>query len=123
MDQSTQALLLPAIIVVSGLPILIAAVLVARGHLHLLNGLDASRLRDPAAAAARFARLLALMAIAIFVSALGYYWAHGDDGRTLWVTVALLVAVNGLAVALMLALARAKRDYRQPRDDERTGRR
>ncbi|KRD74766.1 hypothetical protein [Lysobacter sp. Root983] len=123
MDQSTQALLLPAIIVVSGLPILIAAVLVARGNLHLLNGLDASRLRDPAAAAARFARLLALMAIAIFVSALGYYWAHGDDGRMLWVTVALLVAVNGLAVALMLALARAKRDYRQPRDDERTGRR
>ncbi|KRD39086.1 hypothetical protein ASE35_01550 [Lysobacter sp. Root916] len=123
MDQSTQALLLPAIIVISGLPILIAAVLVARGNLHLLNGLDASRLRDPAAAAARFARLLALMAIAIFVSALGYYWAHGNDGRMLWVTVALLVAVNGLAVALMLALARAKRDYRQPRDDERTGRR
>ncbi|KRA20074.1 hypothetical protein [Lysobacter sp. Root604] len=123
MDQSTQALLLPAIIVISGLPILIAAVLVARGNLHLLNGLDASRLRDPAAAAARFARLLALMAIAIFVSALGYYWAHGNDGRMLWVTVALLVAVNGLAVALMLALARAKRDYRQPRDDERAGRR
>lgn len=123
MDTSTQPLLLPAIIVVSGLPILIAAVLVARGHLHLLNGLDASRLRDPAAVAARFARLLALMAIAIFLSALGYYWAHGNDSRILWVTVALLVAVNGLAVALMLALARARRDYRQPRDDDRTGRR
>ena len=85
MDPTLNALLLPAIVLVSGLPVLAAAVLVGRGHLHLINGLDASRLRDPAASAARFARLLALTAIAIFASAPGFYWAHGDESRTLLV--------------------------------------
>ena len=132
MNLSDSPYVLPAIMILSGLPALIAAVLVSRGNLHLINGLDATRLRDPAAVAARFARLLALVSIAIFASALGFYWAHGDDSRTLWVTVALLVAVNGLAVALLLAVARAKRDYRSPghnrrddgtHNDPRTGRR
>ncbi|RDZ29133.1 hypothetical protein [Lysobacter silvisoli] len=123
MDSSLNALLLPAIMLVSGLPVLVAAVLVGRGHLHLINGLDASRLRDPAAAAARFARLLALVAIAIFASAPGFYWAHGDESRTLVVAALLLVAVNGLAVILLMAAAKIKREYRDPRADDRTGRR
>lgn len=133
MSTNTHALMLPAIMLISAVPTLVAAVLVARGNLHLVNGLDASRLRDPAATAARLSRLLALIAIAILLAAPGYYWATGNDSRTTGVTVALLIAVNGLVVALMLAVAKARRDYRDrdaPRNDtangsrsERTGRR
>lgn len=133
MSTTTHALMLPAIMLVSAVPTLVAAVLVARGNLHLVNGLDASRLRDPAATAARLSRLLALIAIAILLAAPGYYWAAGNDSRTTGVTVALLIAVNGLVVALMLAVAKARRDYRAHDSkrndtangsrDERTGRR
>ncbi|MEI2428972.1 hypothetical protein RDV84_24285 [Lysobacter yananisis] len=123
MNLPDNALVLPLIMAVSGLPVLVAAVLVARGNLRLINGLDAARLRDPAAAAARFARLLALVAISMFLAALGFYWAHGDYNRILVVTVLLLVSVNGLAVTMLIALSRLKRDYRAPRDDPRTGRR
>ncbi|SDY45771.1 hypothetical protein SAMN04487939_102230 [Lysobacter sp. yr284] len=122
MNLPDNALVLPLIMAVSGLPVLVAAVLVARGNLHLINGLDASRLRDPAAVAARFARLLALVAISMFLAALGFYWAHGDYNRVLVVTVLLLVSVNGLAVTMLVALSRLKRDYRAPRDDPRAGR-
>ncbi|ALN56944.1 hypothetical protein [Lysobacter enzymogenes] len=123
MNLPDNALVLPLIMAVSGLPVLVAAVLVARGNLRLINGLDAARLRDPAAAAARFARLLALVAISMFLAALGFYWAHGDYNRILVVTVLLLVSVNGLAATMLIALSRLKRDYRAPRDDPRTGRR
>ncbi|MGO1068495.1 hypothetical protein [Lysobacter sp. CA199] len=129
MTTTLNDFILPGAMVISAVPILVAAVLVARGHLHLVNGLDASRLRDPAATAARLGRLLAMVAIALLSSALGYYWAAGDQTRTIGVTIALLVVVNGLAVALMLATSKARRDYRDvPPDakgtrDERTRRR
>lgn len=123
MNMPNNEFVLPAIMLISAAPILVAAVLVARGNLQLINGLDASRLRDPAAAASRFGKLLAMVAIAMLLAALGFYWAHGDQSRTMGVTIALLVAVNGVAVAMMLALAKFKRDYRAPRDDQRTGRR
>ncbi|MFD0325277.1 hypothetical protein [Lysobacter gummosus] len=113
MNLPANAFIVPGVMVISAVPILVAAVLVARGNLHLINGLDASRLRDPAAACARFARLLALVAISMFAAALGYYWAHGNHNHMMIVTVALLVAVNAVAVAMMLALAALKRDYRQ----------
>lgn len=123
MNLPTHEFLLPAVMLISGLPILVAAVLVARGHLQLINGLDPSRLRDPAAAASRFSKQLALVAISMFLAALGFYWGHGDQTRTMWVTIALLVAVNGVAVAMIVTMARLKRDYLAPRDDQRTGRR
>ena len=40
MSMPGNALVLPAIVAVSALPILIAAVLVARGNLRLINGLE-----------------------------------------------------------------------------------
>lgn len=123
MNLPGNEFVLPAVMLVSGAPILVAAVLVARGNLRLIYGLDASRLRDPAAAASRFGKLLALVAIAMFLAALGYYWSYGDQSRTMWVTVALLVAVNAVAVAMIVATARLKRDYLKPRDGQRTGRR
>ncbi|MEH6420276.1 hypothetical protein [Pseudomonas sp. CGJS7] len=117
MAAALHAFILPGAMVISAVPILVAAVLVARGNLHLVNGLDASRLRDPAATAARLARLLALVAIALLLSALGYYWAAGDQTRIIGVSVALLLAVNGLAVALIVAAAKARRDYRDAPPD------
>ncbi|MEI2454489.1 hypothetical protein ABU614_13920 [Lysobacter firmicutimachus] len=111
--------ILPGAMVVTALPILVCAVLVARGQLHLVNGLDAARLRDPDAVAARIARLLALTAMAMLFAALGYYWANGEQSRTAGVTIALLVAVNGLAVLLIRAVAAARRSYRDSDDNQR----
>ena len=111
--------ILPAAMVITAMPILVCAVLVARGNLRLLNGLDAQRLRDPDAVAARIERLLALTATAMLLAALGYYWARGDQGRITGVTVVLLVAVNGLAVLLLRAVAAARRSYREPGDGQR----
>lgn len=112
MNLPDNALVVPGVMVISALPVLVAAVLVARGNLQLINGLDPARLRDPFAAAAKFSRLLALVAISMFIAALGYYWAHGNQNHMLIVTVLLLIAVNGLAVTMMFALAALKRDYR-----------
>ena len=104
--------ILPGAMLVTAVPLLVCAVLVARGHLHLVNGLDAERLRNPDAVAARIARLLALTATAMLLAALGYYWAAGAQSRIVGVTAALLVAVNGLAVLLLRAVAAARRSYR-----------
>lgn len=57
MNLPTNEFMLPAVMLISGLPILVAAVLVARGNLQLINGLDPARLRDPAAAASRFSKI------------------------------------------------------------------
>ncbi|MGH8080536.1 MAG: hypothetical protein ACREP7_08180 [Lysobacter sp.] len=129
MSTPANAFIVPGVMVISAIPVLVAAVLVARGNLHLINGLDASRLRDPDAAASRFGRLLAAMAISMFAAALGYYWAHGNPTHMMIVTVLLLIAVNGVAVVMILALAALMRDYRDRQPDakgsrsERTSRR
>ncbi|MGO1002492.1 hypothetical protein [Lysobacter sp. CA196] len=116
--------LVPIAMAVSAAPILVSAVLVARGNLRLINGLDASRLPDPARTAAKLARLLATTGVAMLLGGAGFYWAGANEGRIAVVVVSLLLAVNGLAVALILAISAARRSYRdRPGGDERTRRR
>ncbi|WP_223621625.1 hypothetical protein [Lysobacter sp. ESA13C] len=116
--------LVPIAMAVSAVPILVSAVLVARGNLHLINGLDASRLPDPARTAAKLARLLATTGVAMLLGGAGFYWAGDNEGRIALVVVALLLAVNGLAVALILAIGAARRSYRdRPGGGEGTRRR
>ncbi|MGN7920015.1 hypothetical protein [Lysobacter antibioticus] len=116
--------LVPIAMAVSAVPILVSAVLVARGNLHLINGLDASRLPDPARTAAKLARLLATTGVAMLLGGAGFYWAGDNEGRIALVVVALLLAVNGLAVALILAISAARRSYRdRPGGGEGTRRR
>ncbi|WP_408950527.1 hypothetical protein [Lysobacter sp. Hz 25] len=116
--------LVPIAMAVSAVPILVSAVLVARGNLHLINGLDASRLPDPARTAAKLARLLATTGVAMLLGGAGFYWAGDNEGRIALVVVALLLAVNGLAVALILAISTARRSYRdRPGGGEGTRRR
>lgn len=116
--------LVPIAMAVSAVPILVSTALVARGNLHLINGLDAARLPDPARTAAKLARLLAATGAAMLLGGAGFYWAGADESRIAMVVVALLLAVNGLAVALMLAIGAARRSYRErPGGDQRTQRR
>lgn len=116
--------LVPLAMAVSAVPILVSAVLVARGNLHLINGLDASRLPDPARTAAKLARLLTATGAAMLLGGAGFYWAGADESRIAVVVVALLLAVNGLAVALILAIGAARRSYRErPGGEQRTQRR
>lgn len=102
----------PFALALSGLSIVISSVLIARGRLGLIQGLNAARLRDPLAVAAKFARLLALTGIALLFGGLGLYWAGSEPARLWLVIVPLLIAVNGLGVAMIFAVRAARRGYR-----------
>lgn len=110
------------LLALSSAPILVIAVLVARGNLSLVNGLDASRLRDPAATATRLSRWLGAMGVAMLAGAGALLLAGHGETRVLWITLACVAAVNAIAVGLVFAVVRARRDYR-PLPTDRDGRR
>ncbi len=117
-----NALFVPVLLLLSSVPMFVVAVLVARGNLHLLNGLDADRLRHPQAVATRMSRLLGLVGVVIVAAAFGMYWAGGNEVRVMVVTGLLLLLVNGLAMALFVAVAAARRDYLPPGQSRQGGR-
>ncbi len=101
--------LAPAAMALSAMPIFLIAGLVRGGRLHLVNGLDARRVRDPHRLARRLGLLLAAVGASMLLGAAGLVWANGVEGRVVAVVAGLLLAVNGLAVALILTIARARR--------------
>ncbi len=86
----------PLLIAMGGVPALLAAV------------------RYAYAAAGAQARGLALrwawIALAMFLGAAGLHWAGGDEGRTIAVAVAMVVAVNALLASVVLHLRRGRRE-------------
>ena len=112
--MDVRDLLIPALLFAGSLPMFAIAWRVGHGDLHWLNGLAPTRLRDPAALGRRLGWLLAAVGIALWLVALGLYWAGGDPGRLALVSIALLVAVNGWAVALFVAARRAGREQLPP---------
>ena len=54
----------------------------------------------------------ALMALCIFLGAAGLYWAAGSEARTWLVVGAMVLAVNGLAISLIIKLRKAQRGPR-----------
>ena len=114
----------PAAMALSAMPVFLIAGLVRGGRLHLVNGLDARRVRDPDRLARRLGALLAAVGFSMLLGATGLAWAGNDEARITGVVVALLLAVNGLAVALILTVARAPRvDGADRSDGTRSGRR
>ncbi len=109
--MDTRDLLVPALLFAGSLPMFAIAWRIGRGDLHWVNGLDARRLRDPAAVARRLARLLSLVGIALVLGAAGLYAAGDDEGRMITVVLVLLLVVNGLGFALFRAASSARRDY------------
>ena len=106
-----ERLLVPLVFAISAAPVFVIAGIVARGNLAMVNGLDASRVRDPQRLARTLSRLLAGVGFAMLAGGTALLWADGDRDRVLWATVGMVLAVNGLAVALIVVVARAKRDY------------
>lgn len=107
--------MLPALFAISAAPVFVVAGMVSRGHLHLIAGLDAERVRDPHGLARRLSLLLAAVGFSVLLGGGGLMWAGEDRDRVFAVALAMLAAVNGLAIALVVAVARARRDYRPPR--------
>lgn len=107
--------MVPLIVAVSAAPIFVIAGMVQRGALHLVNGLDPRQVRDPEALQRKLARLLAMIGFAIIFGSAGLVWAESDSQRVMAVVLAMVLAVNGLAVALIVAVARAKREQRPRR--------
>ena len=105
----------PAAMALSAVPIFLIAGLVRGGRLHLVNGLDARRVRDPERLARRLGLLLAAVGFSMLLGATGLIWANGVEGRVVAVVAGLLLAVNGLAIALILTVARARREDGGPR--------
>ncbi|MBF6023678.1 hypothetical protein [Lysobacter niastensis] len=93
-----DGLLVPLILAASSLPAFLAAALIARG---------ARRAGQPGAPA--LARLMLMVGIAILAGAAGLLWAGDNDTRRLAVIVAMVLAVNGLGVVLLVRLARSRR--------------
>lgn len=85
--------LIPLFVALSGLPAAGLAAWLARS-------------RDPAGAG--LALRMALVAVAILLGALGLYWAGADGGRTWAVVVAMVVAVNLLALSMWRHLRRTR---------------
>ncbi|GAB3337300.1 hypothetical protein [Marilutibacter aestuarii] len=109
--MDARDLLVPALLFAGSLPMFAIAWRIGHGDLHWVNGLDARRLRDPAAVARRLARLLALVGVALVLGAAGLYVAGDDEGRMIAVVLVLLLVVNGLGLALFRAAGAARRDY------------
>lgn len=112
--SEAASLIAPLLIALTSLPILVVAAYVRRGHLHLINGLDASRVPDPHALARRLSLLLVGVGLAMLAAAVGLYWATGNESRGLLVVTAMIVVVNALGIALVVAVVRARRGYREP---------
>ena len=114
----------PAVLAISSAPLFVLAVLVGRGNLGLVSGLDPERVTDRQGLATRLAWLLAALGAALLAAAGGFVWAGADQGRIVAMTIALVVVANAIAILLLLAVARAKRDYRNlPARQGGTGRR
>lgn len=58
----------------------------------------------------RLATLLRLAGVAMLLGGLGLAWAAGDPTRTLGVAVVLALAVNGVAVFVLVDFLRKRRD-------------
>jgi len=57
----------------------------------------------------RLATLMRLVGMAILAGAVGLAWAGGDPSRTLAVTIAVAVAVNGLGLFVLWDVLRRRR--------------
>lgn len=108
--MNTQDWLLPLIFVLSAMPVFVLAGMIGRGNLQLINGLDPAKLRDPGLLARKLARLLAATGFAVVLGGAGLLWAGTDTTRITGVVLAMVVAVNGLAITLIVSVIRAKRD-------------
>lgn len=86
---------LPMILAVSSLPAFVAAAMMSRG-------------RPRGAPTPPLARLMRLVGVAIVAGALGLLWAGEDEARRLAVIVAMVVAVNGLGLVLLVKLGRGR---------------
>lgn len=86
----------PLILALSSLPAFIAAILL-------------SRRRPAGAPLPPVASLMAMVGLAILAGAVGLAWAGDDATRRLAVIVAMVVAVNGLGVLLLVRLGRNRR--------------
>ncbi|MEE7559895.1 hypothetical protein HH299_09420 [Xanthomonas sp. Kuri4-2] len=73
--------------------------LAALGAAAWIGGTDDARARG-------FGLRCALAGLAILLGAVGLYWAGDSRGRTYAVVIVLLVAVNALAVSMVLHLRR-----------------
>ncbi len=51
----------------------------------------------------------ALIALAMFFGAVGLYWAGGRESRVAAVALLLVIAVNGLAVSMVVRMRRGDR--------------
>ena len=61
----------------------------------------------------RLATLMRLVGLAILAGAVGLAWAGGDPSRTLAVTIAVAVAVNGLGLFVLWDVLRRRRGKRR----------
>lgn len=89
-------LIVPLILAISALPAFVVARLMARG-------------RPAGAPMPRLARVMQLVGLAILGGAVGLFWAGDNDTRRLAVIVAMVVAVNGLGVVLLVSMGRGRR--------------
>ena len=86
-----------------------APLLVAIGALPALGiaGWYARIAQDPRAR--NIALHWALIALAMFLGAAGLHWAGNEQGRIMTVAVAMVVAVNALAISMILRMRRSDR--------------
>ncbi|MDO5505008.1 MAG: hypothetical protein Q4F49_01770 [Pseudoxanthomonas suwonensis] len=107
-----SGLLAALIIALTAVPMLVIAIGIRKGNLGLINGLDPERVRDPDALARRLSTWMLLMAVALLLAGVGYWWAGAVESRVIGVTIALVIAINVLALRLVFSVAAAKRDYK-----------
>ena len=91
----------PLVLAISSLPAFIAAALIRRSASATRPG--GGRSGGPA-----LARLMLLVGVAILAGAAGLLWAGDNETRRLAVIVAMVLAVNGLGLALIFSLGRKR---------------
>ena len=93
LDDMTSAAL-PLIVALTGLPAAFIALWLSRSS-------------DPAGPG--MALRMALVAVVILAGALGMYWVAGDEDLVRWVVIAMVVAVNVLALSMWRHASRIRK--------------
>ena len=96
------------------LPAFLAANWLRSGRLPVAGGARGMNEGQRRALDSRLARLMQMVGLAMLATAAGMALWGGDQGRVLALTVVMVVVVNGLAIAMLVSVMRARRGGDEP---------
>lgn len=109
--MTTNEWFVPLVFLVSSVPAFVVAYQLKRGNLGLVSGLDPERVVDKQGLSRRLSRYLSLLGMIVLGAGAGMAWAGDSHDRIRIVVFTMIVLINIVIIALLFAVAAAKRAY------------